>query len=65
MEDLMCWEMDYEFFAEQQKALEKQSKEKQIKQQQRAQMIAKLLDEAKTPSEKTEDAPAKEVAPAK
>jgi hypothetical protein len=57
----MCHEIDYIFFAEQQKA-----EEARIKQGQRAQVINKLLNEA-TQAEPTgiETAPIKEVAPAK
>jgi hypothetical protein len=62
MEDLMCWEMDYKFFAEQKKA-----HETWIKQEQRAGVIDRLLSVANEQSEKTkvEGAPVKEVAPAK
>jgi hypothetical protein len=59
MEDLMCWEMDYRFFAEQKKA-----QETRIKEEQRAGVIDKLLSEA-TKSESTNATPVKEVAPAK
>jgi hypothetical protein len=65
MEDVMCWEMDYQFFAEQKKAQENKIKENQAKEEQRGKLIAKLLDKAKTQSEKTEAAPVKEVTPAK
>jgi hypothetical protein len=41
MEDSMCWEMDYRFFAEQKKA-----QENRIKEEQRAGVIDKLLSEA-------------------
>jgi hypothetical protein len=60
MEDSMCWEMDYEYFAALQKAKEK-----------RTETIDKLLKDANQPAEqqtqpaKVEDAPIKEVAPAK
>jgi hypothetical protein len=62
MEDSMCWEMDYRFFAEQKKA-----QETRIKQEQRAGVINELLNEARKQSEKTnvEETPIKEVAPAK
>jgi hypothetical protein len=70
MENAMCWEMDYQFFAEQKKAHENKIKENQTKEEQRDKVIAKLLDEAKVQgeraqSEKTEEAPIKEVTPAK
>jgi hypothetical protein len=60
MEDSMCWEMDYDYIAAQQKAREK-----------RAEAIDKLLKDASQPSApqvestKVEEAPVKEVAPAK
>jgi hypothetical protein len=62
MEDLMCWELDYRFFAEQKKA-----NEARIKQEQRAGAIDKLLNEANQQSERTnvEEAPAQEIASAK
>jgi protein-disulfide isomerase len=62
MEDLMCWEMDYKLFAEQKKA-----QEIQVKQEQRAGVIDKLLNGANKQGEKTkvEGTPVKEVAPAK
>jgi hypothetical protein len=62
MEDLMCWEMDYKLFAELRKA-----QEARIKQERRGEVITKLLIEANKQSEKTdaEEAPVKEVAPAK
>jgi hypothetical protein len=62
MEDLMCWEMDYKLFAELRK-----EQEARIKQEQRGEVITKLLSEANKQSEKTnaEQAPVKEVAPAK
>ena len=56
----MCWEMDYEYFAEQQKAKQK-----------RAETIDKLLNEAnlqgqqQAESTKVEEAPVKETVPAK
>ncbi len=58
----MCWEMDYQFFAEQKKA-----QETQIKQGQRAGVINKLLSEANKQAEKTnvEATPAEKVVPAK
>ena len=61
MEDLMCWEMDYKLFAELGKAQEAR------KQEQRGEVITKLLNEANKQSEKTdvEETPVKEVAPAK
>ena len=61
MEGTMCWEMDYEFFAEQKKA-----QEARIKQEQRAGVIDQLLGEANKPSEKTnvEGTLVTEVAPA-
>jgi hypothetical protein len=62
MEDSMCWEIDYKFFAEQKKA-----QETRIKQEQRAGVIDQLLNEANKQSEKTnvEETPVKEVAPMK
>jgi hypothetical protein len=60
MEDLMCWEMDDRFFAEQKKV-----QETRIKQEQRAGVIDKLLSEANKQSENTDATPVKEVAPAK
>ena len=59
MEDLMCWEMDYRFFAEQKKAQETR------KEEQRAGVIDKLLSEANRQSESTDATPVKEAAPAK
>ena len=58
----MCWEMDYQFFAEQKKA-----QEARIKQEQRAGVIDQLLNDANKHSEKTnvEATPATEVASAK
>jgi len=62
MEDLMCWEMDYRFFAEQKKAQEAQTKQEE----QRKEVISKLLNEANKPVEKTvEETPVKESVPAK
>ena len=57
-----CWEMDYQFFAEQKKA-----QEARIKQEQRAGVIDQLLNDANKHSEKTnvEAIPATEVASAK
>ena len=62
MEDLMCWEMDYKFFAEQKKA-----QEARIKQEQRAGIIENLLREANKQGDKTnvEGTPVKEVTSAK
>ena len=58
----MCWEMDYKLFAELKKA-----QEARITEQQRGEVITKLLSEANKQSEKTdvEEAPVKEVVPAK
>ena len=58
----MCWEIDYNFFAEQKKA-----QDTRIKQEQRAGVIDRLLNEANKKGEKTEveRTPVKEVAPAK
>jgi len=58
----MCWEMDYRFFAEQKKA-----QEAETKQEQRKEVISKLLNEANKPGEKTnvEETPVKESVPAK
>jgi hypothetical protein len=62
MEDSMCWDIDYKFFAEQRKA-----QETRIKQEQRAGVIDQLLNEANKQGEKTnvETTPVKQVAPAK
>jgi hypothetical protein len=62
MEDLMCWEMDYKLFSELRK-----EQEARTRQEQRGEVITKLLSEANKQSEKTnaEQAPVKEVAPAK
>jgi hypothetical protein len=62
MEDPMCWEIDYKFFAELEKA-----REIRTKQEQRAGVIDGLLNEANKPSDKTnvEGTTVKEVAPAK
>jgi hypothetical protein len=61
MEESMCWEMDYKFFAEQKKA------EDARKQEQRTGVINKLLNEAYEQLEKAnvEATPIEEVAPAK
>ena len=58
----MCWEIDRQFFAEQ-----KKEQETRIKQEQRAGVIDKLLNDANKQGEKTnvEGTPVKEVAPAK
>ena len=57
----MCWEMDYKLFAELSKAQEAR------KQEQRGEVITKLLNEANKQSEKTdvEETPVKEVVPVK
>ena len=62
MEDPMCWEIDYKFFAEQKKA-----QDARIKQEKRAGVIDRLLNQANDQGEKTEveATPVKEVAPAK
>jgi hypothetical protein len=61
MEDTMCWEIDYKFFAEQKKA-----QEARIKQERRAGIVDQLLNEASKQDEKTvEEMPLKEVVPAK
>ena len=62
MEELMCWEMDHKLFDELEKA-----QEARIKQEQRGEVITKLLNEANKQSEKTDvaETPIKEVAPAK
>jgi hypothetical protein len=62
MEDLMCWEMDYKFFAGQKKA-----QESRIGEEQRAGVIHNLLNEANKQGESTngEGTQVKEVAPAK
>ena len=61
MEDIMCWEMDYEFVSAQKKA-----QEARIKQEQRAGVIDQLLNDANKQDEKThvEGTPVTEVAPA-
>jgi hypothetical protein len=57
----MCWEIDYQFLAEQKKAQEARAKE------QRDGVIKALLDEAEKQREdtKTEATPVREAAPAK
>jgi protein-disulfide isomerase len=62
MEESMCWEIDYKFLAEQERA-----QEKRIKQRRRAELIDQLLNDANQRGEETkvEGTPAKEVAPAK
>jgi len=57
----MCWETDYQFWAEQRKA------ESQKKQEERAGVIKDLLNEANKQAETTvtENQPLTEVAPAK
>ena len=59
----MCWEVDYKFFAEQQK----KAQDARINQEQRAGVIDRLLNEANKQGEKTEveGAPVKEAVPAK
>jgi hypothetical protein len=57
MEDSMCWEMDYQFYVEQQKA-----KEARIKREQRAGIIDNLLNDAQ---KQAEEIPIKEIVPAK
>ena len=58
----MCWELDYKLFAEQKKA-----QETRVKQEHRAGVIDKLLNDANKQGERTnvEGTPVKEVAPAK
>ena len=58
----MCWEIDYKFFAELEKA-----RETRTKQEQRAGVIDSLLNEANKQSDKAdvEGTMVKEVAPAK
>ena len=62
MEDSMCWEIDYKFFAEQKKA-----QETRIKQERRAGVIDQLLNEANKQDDdtKTKGTPVNEVIPAK
>jgi hypothetical protein len=60
----MCWEMDYAFYAELEKA--KKAEREQREQHKRAGVISDLLTEAKTQAEKAGvDAPANEPVPAK
>ena len=56
----MCWEIDYRFFAEKQKA-----QEARIKQEQRSGVINQLLSDATKQGEKNEveGTPVKEVSP--
>ena len=58
----MCWEIDYNFFAEQKKV-----QEARIKQEQRAGVIDQLLNEANKQGDdtKTEGTAVNEVIPAK
>ena len=58
----MCWEIDYQFLAEQKKI-----QETRIKQEQRAGVIDQLLNEANKQGDdtKTEGTPVHEVIPAK
>ena len=58
----MCWEIDYKFFAELEKA-----RETRTKQEQRAGVIDSLLNEANKQNDKAnvEGTTVKEVAPAK
>ena len=56
----MCWERDYKFLAEQ-----KEAQEIQIKQERRAGVIDRLLNEANKQGEKTAEETVKEAAPAK
>src|SRR6266446_276258 len=62
MEDTMCWEIDYKFFAEQKKA-----QQTRIEQERRTGVIHQLLNEANKQGEPSnvEGTPAKETAPAK
>ena len=62
MEDTMCWEIDYKFFAEQKKA-----QQTRIEQERRAGVIHQLLNEANKQGEKSnvEGTSVKEIAPAK
>ena len=57
----MCWEIDYSFFAEQKKA-----REALLRQEQRADVIDRLLNDANKQGKKTEveEASVKEVSPA-
>ena len=57
----MCWEMDYRWLAEREKV-----EEIKAKQEQRSEVIEKLLSEANKPADKPEEAaPVKETIPAK
>ena len=58
----MCWEMDYEYFAEQEKA-----KKAKMAQDKRSGVISDLLADANKQAEKTgaDATPASEVLPAK
>ncbi|MFY9768805.1 MAG: hypothetical protein WAK04_01025 [Xanthobacteraceae bacterium] len=56
----MCWEMDYRWLAEQKKA-----EETKARQERRSEVIEKLLSEANKQPGKSDEAPAKEVIPAK
>jgi hypothetical protein len=58
----MCWEMDYEYFAELEKA-----KKAEMAQEKRTGVIKDLLADANKQAEKTgaEETPASEVVPAK
>jgi hypothetical protein len=62
MEDSMCWEMDYWYYAEQEKAKKAKAREEHD-----AGVIKNLLNEANQEAEKPhpETAPVKEVVPAK
>jgi hypothetical protein len=62
MEDSMCWEMGYQFFAEQEKA-----KKAETTKEQRAGVIKNLLKDANRQAEKTsaEATPVNEVVPPK
>jgi DNA replication protein DnaC len=62
MEDSMCWEMDYWYYAEQEKAKKAKAREERD-----AGVIKNLLNEANQEADKTntETAPVKEVVPAK
>jgi hypothetical protein len=61
MEDTMCWEVDYKFFAEQKKA-----QQNRVKQEQRAGVVDQLLNNANKQDEdtKVELAQVTEVTPA-
>jgi len=61
MEDPICWEMDYQLFAKQEK-----TKKAEIAKEQRAGVIKNLLDEANKPTDSNVEAPClNEVVPAK